>query len=176
MYKVNYCDGMQVDILSKEYIVKTYNIISELSLNFKSDLMKKKYYDLQDIYNARILNTEAQANRFEEEKEQTMHTFNTLESYVDENLTYYKKVVMEILDIKRAEDRNLWRDVIFAIANISSGSASIFKPIAKMFSMRNEQKWDTNEFEKIWNEATSNTSENKLSVKSLIYWAIMEAV
>ena len=174
MYKVNYCDGMQLDVLGKDYILRTYNIISELSLNFKSDLIKKKYYDLQDIYNARILNTEAQANRFEEEKEQTMHTFNTLESYVDENLTYYKKVVMEILDVKRAEDRNLWRDVVFAIANISSGSASIFKPIAKMFSMRNEQKWDTNEFEKIWNEATSNTSENKLSVKSLIYWAIID--
>lgn len=174
MYKVNYCDGMQIDVLNKENILKTYNIISELSLNFKSDLIQKKYYDLKDIYNARILNTEAQANRFEEEKEQTMHTFNTLESYVDENLTYYKKIVMEILDVKRAEDRNLWRDVIFAIANISSGSASIFKPIAKLFSMRNEQKWDTNEFEKIWNEATSNMSENKLSVKSLIYWAIID--
>ena len=174
MYKVNYCDGMQIDVLNRENILATYNIISELSLNFKSDLIQKKYYDLKDIYNARILNTEAQANRFEEEKEQTMHTFNTLESYVDENLTYYKKIVMEILDVKRAEDRNLWRDVIFAIANISTGSASIFKPIAKLFSMRNEQKWDTNEFEKIWNEATSNTSENKLSVKSLIYWAIID--
>ncbi len=174
MYQVNYCDGMQIDVLNRENVLKTYNIISELSLNFKSDLIKKKYYDLKDIYNVRILNTEAQANRFEEEKEQTINTFNTFESYVDENLNYYKKIVMEILDVKRAEDRNLWRDVIFAIANISAGLAPVFKPIAKLFSMRNEQKWDTNEFEKIWNEATSNSSENKLSVKSLIYWAIID--
>jgi putative DNA primase/helicase len=174
MYKVNYCDGMQIDVLNRENILKTYNIITELSLNFKSDLLHKKYYDLKDIYNARILNAEAESNRFEEEKENALHTFNTLESYVDENLSYYKKIVMEILDIKRAEDRNLWRDTVFAIANIIPGSSSIFKPIAKLFSMRNEQKWDTAEFEKIWNEATSNRSENKLSVKSLIYWAIID--
>lgn len=174
MYKVNYCDGMQIDILNRENILATYNIITELSLNFKSDLIEKKYYDLQDIYNARILNIEEQTNRFEDEKDQTIHTFNTLESYVDENLSYYKKIVMEILDIKRAEDRNLWRDVIFAIANISVGRSADFKPIAKLFSMRNEQKWNSYEFEKIWNEATSNTTENKLTVKSLIYWAIID--
>ena len=174
VYRILYMDGMQVDLLDKESILKTYNIIAELSLNFKSDLVIKKYFDLKDIYQARIANAEQQASRFEEEKEQTLNSFNTYESYVDENLNYYKKIVLNILNPERANDRNQWRDVIFAIANISPGLAPAFKPIAKLFSMRNEQKWDVNEFEKIWSEATSENTVNKLTVKSLIYWAIID--
>jgi flagellin-specific chaperone FliS len=118
IYKVTYSDGLQLDILNKENILKTYNIITELSLNFDSDLIVKKYYELQDIYHARILESETQSNKFEDEREHVISTFNTFESYVDEYLSYYKKIVLDILDIKRAEDRNMWRDTIFAIANI----------------------------------------------------------
>lgn len=171
IYKVTYSDGLQLDILNKENILKTYNIITELSLNFDSDLIVKKYYDLQDVYHARILESENQSNKFEEEREHVISTFNTYESYVDEYLSYYKKIVLDILDIKRAEDRNMWRDTIFAIANINPGLRSAFKPIAELFSMRCENKWNRNEFEKIWNEATNSTSENKLTLKSIIYWA-----
>jgi phage/plasmid-associated DNA primase len=171
IYKITYYDGLQLDILNKEAIIKTYNIISELSLNFDSDLFVKKYYDLQDIYNARIADAEAQSNKFEEEREKAISTFSSYESYVDEYLTYYKKLVLEILDIKRAEDRNMWRDTIFAIANINPSLRAAFKPIAELFSMRSENKWNRQEFEKIWNEAISSTSNNKLTVKSIIYWA-----
>ena len=171
IYKVTYSDGLQLDILNKENILKTYNIITELSLNFDSDLIVKKYYDLQDVYHARIIESESQSNKFEEEREHVISTFNTFESYVDEYLSYYKKIVLDILDIKRAEDRNMWRDTIFAIANINPGLRSAFKPIAELFSMRCENKWNRNEFEKIWNEATNSTSENKLTLKSIIYWA-----
>lgn len=171
IYKITYYDGLQLDILNKEAIIKTYNIISELSLNFDSDLFIKKYYDLQDIYNARIADAEAQSNKFEEERERAISTFSSYESYVDEYLTYYKKLVLEILDIKRAEDRNMWRDTIFAIANINPSLRAAFKPIAELFSMRAENKWNRQEFEKIWNEAISSTSNNKLTVKSIIYWA-----
>lgn len=171
IYKITYYDGLQLDILNKEAIIKTYNIISELSLNFDSDLFVKKYYDLQDIYNARIADAETQSNKFEEERERAISTFSSYESYVDEYLTYYKKLVLEILDIKRAEDRNMWRDTIFAIANINPGLRAAFKPIAELFSMRSENKWNRQEFEKIWNEAISSTSNNKLTVKSIIYWA-----
>ncbi len=108
IYKVTYSDGLQLDILNKENILKTYNIITELSLNFDSDLIVKKYYELQDIYHARILELETQSNKFEEEREHVISTFNTFESYVDEYLSYYKKIALDILDIKRAEDRNLW--------------------------------------------------------------------
>ena len=171
IYKVTYSDGLQLDILNKENILKTYNIITELSLNFDSDLIVKKYYDLQDIYHARILESETQSNKFEEEREHVISTFNNFESYVDEYLLYYKKIVLDILDIKRAEDRNTWRDTIFAIANINPGLRSAFKPIAELFSMRVENKWNRPEFEKIWGEATNSTSENKLTLKSIIYWA-----
>jgi P4 family phage/plasmid primase-like protien len=171
VFKVSYSDGLQLNILNKEHIVSTYNIITEFSLNFDSDLIVKKYYELQDIYQARVLETEAQSNKFEDEKAHVISTFNTYESYVDEYLTYYKKIVLEILDINRATDRNLWRDTIFAIANINVGLRSAFKPIAELFSMRVENKWNRPEFEKIWNEACSSNSENKLTVKSIIYWA-----
>ena len=171
IYKVTYSDGLQLDILNKENILKTYNIITELSLNFDSDLIVKKYYELQDIYHARILESETQSNKFEDEREHVISTFNTFESYVDEYLSYYKKIVLDILDIKRAEDRNMWRDTIFAIANINPGLRSAFKPIAELFSMRCENKWNRQEFEKIWSEASNSTSENKLTLKSIIYWA-----
>ena len=171
VFKVSYSDGLQLNILNKEHIVSTYNIITEFSLNFDSDLIVKKYYELQDVYQARVLETEAQSNKFEDEKAHVISTFNTYESYVDEYLTYYKKIVLEILDINRATDRNLWRDTIFAIANINVGLRSAFKPIAELFSMRVENKWNRPEFEKIWNEACSSNSENKLTVKSIIYWA-----
>lgn len=171
LYKITYYDGLQLDILNKEAILKTYNIITELSLNFDSDLFIKKYYDLEDIYNARIADAEIQSNKFEEERERAISTFSSYESYVDEYLTYYKKIVLEILDIKRAEDRNMWRDTIFAIANINPSLRAAFKPIAELFSMRSENKWNRQEFEKIWDEACSSNSNNKLTVKSIIYWA-----
>lgn len=166
-------DGVQLEqVTEDEY--KNYNLISELSLNFKSILIKKRYYDLHDKYLVRIQEAEAQSYKFEDEKEHVTNTFNTYESYIDEYLTYYKTLVMEVLDIKRATDRNMWRDTIFAIANINPGVKHAFKPIAEMFSMRNEQKWDKVEFEKIWNEAISNNSENKLSFNSIAYWAIRD--
>jgi putative DNA primase/helicase len=65
----------------------------------------------------------------------------------------------------------MWRDTIFAIANINPGLRSAFKPIAELFSMRCENKWNRQEFEKIWNEASNSASENKLTLKSIIYWA-----
>jgi hypothetical protein len=174
IFKVSHSDGIQLDSLNKDHIIKTYNAITEFSLNFQSDLFKKKYYDMHDVYLARIQDAEAQINRFEDEKENVLNTFNTFESYVDDYLSYYKKIVEDILDIKRAQDRNLWRDTIFAIANINPGLAPAFKPIAELFSMRCEDKWNRAEFEKIWSEAVNNQTENKLTLKSLIYWAIID--
>ena len=127
-------------------------------------------YELLHIYKV-TYSDGLQSNKFEEEREHVISTFNTYESYVDEYLSYYKKIVLDILDIKRAEDRNTWRDTIFAIANINPGLRSAFKPIAELFSMRCENKWNRNEFEKIWSEASNSTSENKLTLKSIIYWA-----
>lgn len=170
LYKIVSSDYFSVERLN-ESIATVYNLVLELSLNFSGELIEKKYYDLHDDYHIKILNEEQNSSNFENEYEATINTFDTYESYVDENLNYYKKIVLEILDPKRAEDRNLWRDVIFAIANISPGMAPAFKTIAKLFSMRNEQKWNNTEFDKMWNEATSNNSTNKLTAKSLIYWA-----
>jgi len=166
-------DGIQLDLLRPDEY-ENQNLIAEFSLNFKSIFIKKRYYDLHDKYMARILETETQSHKFEDEKEHVTNTFNTFESYIDEYLTYYKKLVLDVLDIKRATDRNMWRDTIFAIANINPSIRHAFKPIAQMFSMRNEQKWDKVEFEKIWNEAINNNSDNKLSFNSIVYWSIRD--
>lgn len=165
-------EGINVNQNDIMNTIKTYNMITELSLNFHSSLMKKKYYELKPEYHTKVMEMLNRVNVFEEEKEETLSTFNTYNSYVDDNLEYYKKIVLEILNIKRAEDRNMWRDVLFSLANIDVGLRPAFKPIGKLFSMRSESKYDSEGFEKMWAEACSNTSESRLTIKSLIYWAI----
>ena len=166
---------------SKE--IRKYYI--ELEKIFKFYLQyQAKYQELKNLETIKELENkvkelenkykEAQSNKFEDEREHVISTFNTYESYVDENLSYYKKIVLDILDIKRAEDQNLRRDTIFAIANINPSIRPAFKPIAELFSMRCENKWNRQEFEKIWNEASNCTSENNLTLKSIIQWAYID--
>lgn len=159
---------------SETEFMASYNIIHELSLNFEGSFIKKKYYDLKETYNNKLKEILDKVSYYDNERDEAISTFNTFNSYVDDNLDYYKKIVLDILDIRRAEDRNLWRNVIFAISNINPGLRSAFKPIAKLFSLRAENKYDSNEFEKMWDTAISDTSnsESKLTMKSLIYWCI----
>lgn len=171
IYKIEVDDRVNVALANKEKILNTYNIIIELSINHPGDMIRKKFYKLKDEYQLKIKN-ELESSRARIEKEdQLNYAFDTENVYVDENLEYYNKLVMEILDEKRANDRNMWRDVVYALANINPGNPGIFKNIAERFSMRCYSKYDEFAFDKLWNEAINYNGINKYNLGSLIRWA-----
>lgn len=171
MYKVSIDDGLSVSIANKERILNTYNIIIELSLNHQGDMIKKHFYKLKDEYQLKIQNELEQSKVRIEKEDQLKYAFDTENTYIDENLEYYNKLVIEILDEKRANDRNMWRDVIYALANINPGNPYIFKNIAERFSMRCYNKYDEVAFNRLWDEAINYNGSNKYNLGSLIRWA-----
>jgi len=171
IYKIQVNDYISVNVANKERILNTYNIIIELSLNHPGDLINKKFYKLKDEYQLKISNDLEKSKVFIDKLDKLNYSFDTENTYIDENLEYYNKLVMEILDDKRANDRNLWRDVIYALANINPGNPSIFKNIAERFSMKSEYKYDDVAFNKLWDEAINYTGNNKYNLGSLIRWA-----
>ena len=171
IYKIQVNDYISVNVANKERILNTYNIIIELSLNHPGDLINKKFYKLKDEYQLKISNDLEKSKVFIDKLDKLNYAFDTENTYIDENLEYYNKLVMEILDDKRANDRNLWRDVIYALANINPGNPSIFKNIAERFSMRCENKYDEVAFNKLWEEAINYKGNNKFNLGSLIRWA-----
>jgi phage/plasmid-associated DNA primase len=171
MYKVNIDDSVSVSVANKERILNTYNIIIELSLNHPGDMINKKFYKLKDEYQLKISNELESSKARIEKEDQLKYAFDTENTYIDENLEYYNKLVIDILDEKRANDRNMWRDVVYALANINPGNPGIFKNIAERFSMRCYSKYDEVAFDKLWDEAINYNGTNKYNLGSLIRWA-----
>jgi phage/plasmid-associated DNA primase len=151
------------DILLKPEI----NLCYEFSLNYtKSDgIIKKYYYDATE--------------EIQEEIEYDVNSKDSSDEFLDKNIndisilslhnpnTKFIRELLYLLSDNRSKDRNMWRDVIYALVNESP----ILKPLAIEFSKRNSIKWDPVGFEKLWNEAISNVNENKLTLRSIIYWA-----
>lgn len=174
MYNIRYKNDLVVTQAIKEDIIKKYNIIGELSLNHQGEFIEMIYYDLKDEFHQKLLQQQQHFNKFESEKQRVEATFETERTDADENLDYYRIIVMEILDEKRAYDYASWRDVIYALANINPSAPHKYKSIAEMFSQRIPEKYDSAGFEKLWNEATNSKSLNKLTVASLIRWAMQD--
>jgi P4 family phage/plasmid primase-like protien len=171
IYKVSIDDFVNVSIVDKNKILNTYNIIIEMSLNHPGDLVNKQFFKLKDIYHNELIEEKVRSQRFNDRKTFLEYSFETENIYIDENLGYYDKLVMEILDERRAYDRNTWRNVIYALANINPGNPECFKTIAERFSMRCEYKYDENSFNKLWDEAVNYNGNNKYNLGSLIRWS-----
>jgi phage/plasmid-associated DNA primase len=75
--------------------------------------------------------------------------------------------LLDILPEKYYEDRNLWRNVVFALAN----SKKEFKQLAIDFSKKSKSKWDETAFNELWDYALSHTVPNPLTIRSIEYWA-----
>lgn len=172
MYNIKYKNDLIVAQCNKYDIINKYNIIGELSLNHQGELIEMIYYDLKDEYHQKLLLQQQYFNKFESEKHRVEATFETERTDADENLDYYRTIVMEILHERRAENYTLWRDVIYALANINPSAPQKYKSIAEMFSQRNQDKYDSIGFDKLWNEAINSKTSNKLTVASLIRWAM----
>ncbi len=150
---------------------KKLNLIQMFSLTFDVPTIKKKYYKLDEPYHSQIIRRVEQQFNFEKKKDESLITFNKYNCYAEENLDYYKKILLEILNVERAIDRNQWRNVIYATANINEAMRPAFKELARLFSMRCEDKYDETSFENLWDNAIANESNNKLTFSSIIYWA-----
>lgn len=146
------------------------SVNKELSMTFSGVDYEKKFYKFKEEYSKQLNISSKREQKFTAEMDESLEVFNHFNSYVDENLEYYKTLVLEVLDIKRAEDRKMWRDTVFAIANINKGFKGAFKEIARLFSMRCPDKYDSESFETIWDQAVCAKNNNSLTFNSIVYW------
>jgi phage/plasmid-associated DNA primase len=146
------------------------SINRELSLSFKGIEKEKIFYKFKQEYAKRLQSKVREEITFTKEFDDSMAVFNHFNSYVDDNLEYYRTLVTEVLDPKRAEDRKLWRDAVFAIANINKPFRVAFKEVARQFSMRCPSKYESESFESLWNQAIDSKSNNSLTYNSIVYW------
>lgn len=147
------------------------NYLKELSISFPYSSLPKQFYNFNEQWKQALENYLKEKGKIEEEREYSIAVFDHHNTYADENLEYYKQLVMNVLDEKRAVDRESWRNTVFAIANISKSLRQPLKEIARQFSMRCESKYDTDAFENIWSDATKDDGKNKLTFNSIVYWA-----
>ncbi len=167
LYEYNYSDGdVSISTINDEVV----GINQELSLTFPSCGKAKKFYDFNAKFKSKLKSRIKEANAFEDKFEEVENVFATANINADENLEYYKKLVMEVLLPFRAEERQHWRDVVFALASIGKGRLKAFKALAKMFSMRCKEKYSDEAFETLWAQATDSSSDKKLTMSSLIFW------
>lgn len=148
------------------------NLCYDFSLNFinkNGNILSKRFYKPhKSLYEEiKLYNEHYKLNDFDDELDEINNDISLKGGYIPD--TNYIKGLLRCLSVERLNDRNKWRNVIYAIANTSKE----FKSLAKWVSKRNPEKWDLNTFENLWTEATmvNVTSTNKLSFRSLIYWA-----
>lgn len=77
--------------------------------------------------------------------------------------------LLGLLGPEYSEDRNKWRDVVFALANTSEQ----YKPLAAWFSQRCPRKWDEGGLDALWADALARRGavDHPLTVGSLKRWA-----
>jgi phage/plasmid-associated DNA primase len=148
------------------------NLCYDFSINFINKygiLLSKKFYKPhQHLYDdIQLYNEQYKLNDNDEEMDEINNDIALKEGYIPD--TKYTKGLLRCLSIERLNDRNKWRNIIYALSNTSKD----FKSLAKWVSKRNPEKWDSTSFENLWTEATTITKENvnKLTFRSLIYWA-----
>ena len=74
--------------------------------------------------------------------------------------------ILSILSQERCDDYQMWRDVVFAVANTSAS----YRFLALTFSMRSS-KFDQAGFDTLWESAVSTETDNPRTLGSLYHWA-----
>lgn len=167
--KVFYCDDATDDFIDDitDSFVKE-DMARELSLSFDGKLVTKKNYRFNDEFQSRINTTQTHSNTMEEIRERSMSTFHTMNVDCSENMEYYMTLVMEVLDVKRARNYLDWQKVVFTLSNINPKNNDVFKEIARQFSLRCEEKYDNDAFEKLWQRACEPHEGPKYNCGTLI--------
>lgn len=74
-----------------------------------------------------------------------------------------------LLDIKYAQNYELWFKVMCAIAH--TGISDDYRNIAREFSKRSPDSWSSAEFERVWAEAISNKfNRDPVTIRSIQHW------
>lgn len=162
-------DTKNIMLVRNESMLKTksVNICNEFSINYEcvGGVIKKAKYDALDKFNTEI----AEMNKSNINIEEANKNFGMLSmnSIHDAQIKEIRDL-LDTLDVKRADDFNMWRDVIFALANTSPS----YKDLAEYFS-RKSKKFDSVGFEKLWGTAVRGQSKNKkaITLGSIHHWA-----
>jgi len=136
---------------------------------FKEPLIKKKIYNAKDfIITETQKNMQNDINCADEDFIENMND-NSLSTLTLHNAeARYIHALLDLLDSSYYNDRNKWRNVIYALANTNSQ----YRPIATWFSMKSIEKYSSSALDILWNEAIeSKNIENPLTVRSIIHWA-----
>jgi P4 family phage/plasmid primase-like protien len=156
-----------IDITNK-FEGSNTNLCYEFSLNYTDEtglITNKTFYKPHGyLVNDIIQSTESQDDEEVNDEEIDYTLFETINN-IDHK---YIKGLLECLSYERLSDRNKWRDIIYVLCNISKKN----KKLAIFVSKKCAEKWDQHVFNKLWDEAISNTKNiKKLTLASLIFWA-----
>jgi len=160
-------NGTPIPVDLKEFSSK--NLCYEFSLHFfdEKSVIQKNEFSVKQKYIEKVDKLENRANSNKEDD-------LTFEQQITElSITDFKvetiKRLLDIISIDRINDRNSWRNMIYALSNTSSK----YLPLAHYVSMRGDpKKYIKEDVDKLWDESlNSNYSGQKLSLGSLYNWA-----
>lgn len=152
-----------------EKLEKSPNIVYDLSLNWKcpDGIIKKKEYKYKnDIEN--LINTWNDRHKEkildEVELENTQNSLSTL-CVQDPDVRYYKSL-LEIVDIQKAIERNMWWKIVNIFAQTHNDK---FKTLVYYFSQRCPEKYTKEAVDETWVQCQNQKSET--TIRTLERWA-----
>lgn len=152
---------------------KFNNIIYEFSINHQmpNGIIQKQFYRPKREYYSEITfyDGSTHSDLFDPELERIQNDISLKSLYIPD--IEYTKTLLSFLSIERLTDRNTWRDVIFALAS----KGNDMKSLAIWVSKRVTEKYDSYGFDQVWNTAIQYTGENRLTIKSIRYWAKLDS-
>ena len=150
---------------------KKYNMVYELSLNqYFETLNGNPTYLNKRVYNIPMFkDNDIDDNRPHPTAELTDEEMKIEDSVnilsMNDAEAKYMKNLLSLIDIKFAEDYDLWTRVIWAIANTDQR----YKPLAYWFSLRCPKKYSQKAVDDIWEKA--RLLDTPVTKRSLVYWA-----
>jgi phage/plasmid-associated DNA primase len=153
----------------------TNNVCHEFSINWaknpaKNGVVVKQKHEIKIKYAAMLspYKGEEYSKEYDEDENDPFYNDMSILNLHDPDADYVK-LLLDILHPKRAEDYELWFDVLCALAHTSAS----YKPLAEYFSRKAMSKFDPAGFERTWDSILAKKG-NMLSLGSLHYWAKMD--
>lgn len=179
VYKVQITPGEPDDIIPvrvPDFISNNTNICYEFSLNWEKDpdkggIIKKSHYDVNSSFTDivdRFNSKEKEFNEFDNEDEDKNYGELSTMNLHDPDIEYIK-VLLDTLHPKRAEQYELWFDVLCALAHTCIN----YKPLGEYFSRKCLEKFDSASFERIW-DSILRKKNCRLTMGSIHYWAKLD--
>lgn len=171
-------DEINISVIKRTYeeIFGNNNInqLLEFSLNFDGDFIVKNFYKLKDKYISNqiderqiIIKPEDEITKYEEE-------YELYKELSKKNIEFIKQLILEVLNIERATDYVMWRNVIMMIANIEPNRHICYRSIAHLFSYRCREKYNEESLNTFWDSIIESDTPAKLTIGSLFHWCITD--